>query len=80
MKTINFEDALHKRPFRAFQLHMDGGDKIPVKHPECVVFSDSKNTAVVMEGEHFHIVDVAHIGSLSFSRLAGKGKAASEKS
>ncbi len=72
MKPINFEDALNKRPFRAFQLHLDSGDKIPVTHPECVLFSESKNTAVVVEGEHFHIVDIAHIGSVSFARASGK--------
>lgn len=66
MKTI--EDALHKRPFKPFRIHMDNGDKIEVKHPEVVAFSQSKNTAVVWEGEHFHIVDISHIGSLSFSK------------
>jgi hypothetical protein len=72
MKAVNIEDALHKRPFKPFQLHMDNGDKIPVKHPECLAFSESKSTAVVVEGEHFHIVDLAHISSLAFARLASK--------
>jgi hypothetical protein len=72
MKTINLEDALHKRPFKPFQIHMNSGDKIAVKHPELVAFSPSKNTAVIWEGEHFHIVDIAHIGSLSFSKVTFK--------
>ena len=72
MKPINLEDALHKRPFKPFQIHMNSGDRIAVKHPELVSFSPSKNTAVVWEGEHFHIVDIAHIGSLSFSKMTFK--------
>lgn len=77
MKTINLEDALHKRPFKPFQIHMDGGDRIVVKHPELVAFSPSKSTAVIWEGESFHIVDISHIGSLSFSKVNFKNSSSS---
>jgi hypothetical protein len=76
MKAVNIEDALQKRPFKAFQVHMDSGEKYVVKHPECVAFSASKSTAVVVEGEHFHIVDIEHISSLTFSKTAGKIRSA----
>lgn len=72
MKPINIEDALGKRPFKPFQIHMNSGDRIAVKHPELVAFSPSKSTAVIWEGEHFHIVDITHIGSLSFSKVVLK--------
>lgn len=62
MKVINLGDALLKRPFKPFQIHMNSGDRIAVTHPEVIAFRPSKNTAVIWEGEHFHIVDVAHIG------------------
>ncbi|MEO7299025.1 MAG: hypothetical protein ABI042_10680 [Verrucomicrobiota bacterium] len=77
MKLIKLEDALHKRPFKPFQIHMNSGDRIAVKHPEVIAFSPSKNTAVIWEGDHFHIVDIAHIGSLSFSKVTSKNGSAS---
>lgn len=64
MKTINFQDALHRRPFTAFEVKLDSGLTIAVNHPEQVYFSDSETTVIVVGGEHFHIFDVANISSL----------------
>jgi len=66
MTTVNLEDALNKSPFTPFNIHMDSGKIIHVRHPDFLMFSESKQTAVIVEGEHFHIVDVDHISSISF--------------
>jgi hypothetical protein len=66
MKPANLQDALHREGFKPFDLNLDSGRIIPVKHPDCVLFSESKTTAVIADGEHLHIVDVEHISSLSF--------------
>ena len=66
MKTINIEDALHREPFKAFLLRLDNGKDIKVEHPELVLFTPSKATAVVVEGEHVHVVDVEHARALSY--------------
>ena len=44
---------------------LDSGETIPVKHPDCVLFTENKAVAVVAEGEHLHIVDLEHISNLS---------------
>lgn len=66
MLTINIEDALNKVPFVPFDLHLDNGRTIHVRHTDFVLFSESKRTAVIAEGERFHIVDVEHVSAISF--------------
>lgn len=66
MMTVNIEDALNRTPFVPFNLPIDNGKLVHVGHPDFVMFSESKRTAVVVEGEHFHIIDVSHISSFSF--------------
>jgi hypothetical protein len=72
MKTVNLQDALRRSPFAPFEVRLDSGLVIAVKHPELVMFSESETTVIVVEGEHFHIFDVANIASL---RLPKKAKA-----
>jgi hypothetical protein len=66
MQVVNIEDALHKSPFTPFDLHVDGRT-IRVRHSDFMLFNRSKRTAVVAEGERFHIIDVDQISSLSFA-------------
>jgi hypothetical protein len=66
MKAVNLVDALHRKKFKPFELKLDSGESIPVKHPDCVLFSENKTVAVVAAGEHFHIVDLEHIANLMF--------------
>ena len=67
MTTVNIEDALNKSPFTPFDIHIDNGKAVHVRHPDFLMFSESKRTAVIVEGERFHIVDVEHISSISFA-------------
>jgi hypothetical protein len=66
MQVVNIEDALHKSPFTPFDIHVDGRT-IRVRHSDFMLFNKSKRTAVVVEGERFHIIDVDQISSLSFA-------------
>jgi len=65
MRAIKLVDALHRQKFKPFDLCLDSGKTITVKHPDCVLFSDDKTVAVVAECEHLHIVDLDHISDLS---------------
>jgi hypothetical protein len=65
MTTVNIEDALNKTPFAPFDIHIDSGKTVHVRHPDFLLFSESKKTVVIVEGERLHIVDVEHISSLS---------------
>lgn len=65
MTTVNIEDALNKTPFSPFDIHVDKGRIIHVRHPDFLLFSESKRTVVIVDGERFHIIDVDHISSLS---------------
>jgi len=64
MKAVNLQDALHKSKFKPFELMLDNGRSIRVKHPDCVLFNNPKTVAVVAEGEHLHIVDLDHVSNL----------------
>ena len=74
MKAVNLEDALKKKPFTPFELHVDNGAGLVIGHPECLMFNQSKTTAVIADGEHFHLIDLEHISSLSYKRRANTGK------
>lgn len=68
MRAINLVDALHRKKFKPFVLCLDSGETIPVKHPDCVLFSENKTVAVVADGEHLHIVDLDHVSNLSLNQ------------
>ncbi len=63
MKAINIEDALRQTPFAPFEINVDR-KSIVVRHPEMLQFNDSRTAMVVVEGDHFHIVDVNHVSSI----------------
>ena len=65
MSVTHIEDALRNRPFAPFELHLDNGKLVRVTHPDCVLITPSKRTAVVAEGDHLHIMDMDHISSLT---------------
>ena len=69
MKTINIEDALHREPFKPFLPRLDNGKAIKVEHPELVLFTPSRTTAVVVEGEHGRVIDVEHIRILDVALI-----------
>jgi transcriptional antiterminator Rof (Rho-off) len=68
MRAVNFADALQREKFTPFELCLDSGKIIQVKHSDCVLFSENKSVAVVAEGEHLHIVDLDHIANLSLKQ------------
>jgi len=65
MKAVSLLDALHTAPFKPFDLCLDNGKVVRVKHPELVFFNETKTTAVVADGDHLHIVDLDHVSSLA---------------
>ncbi len=67
MTATHLEDALNQTPFKSFELHLDNGKTVGVNHPDCILLTLNKQTAVVDDGERLHILDVDHISSLSFN-------------
>jgi hypothetical protein len=67
MTATNLEDALHQKPFKPLELHLDNGKTVHVKHPDCVLLTLNKQTAVVDDGDRLHIMGLDHISSLSFA-------------
>jgi hypothetical protein len=75
MKLANLEAALNKRPFRPFEIRVDG-ERIVVGHPEQVFLAENKSTAIIDVTERIHILDVAQITKLALlRRSADRGKA-----
>lgn len=71
MKVVSLEAALQRRPFRPFELRIDG-EVIRVAHPEQVLFAEGKTTLIVVDVEdHVHILDVGQISKLRL--LPGHG-------
>ena len=67
MKALNLLDALNKPRFKAFDLCLDNGRIIRVKHSDCVLLNESRTIAVIADGEHLHIVDLDHVSNLALA-------------
>jgi hypothetical protein len=67
MKAVNLEAALHAKPFRPFELRVDG-EVIVVRHPEQVLFAENKTSVVVDVEDRIHIFDVGYISKISLLR------------
>ncbi len=64
MKRVNLEAALSKRPFRPFEIRVDG-EVIRVRHPEQTLFAEGKTTLIVVDSEdHVHLLDVDQISKI----------------
>ena len=75
MKLANLEAALNARPFRAFELRVDG-EAIPVRHPEQVFLAERKTTVIIDVGDRIHICDVGEISKLALLRRQSSGPTA----
>lgn len=65
MQVKTLEEALQNTPFRPFNIHTDGR-VIRVQHPEQVLITPNKTTAVVAgSDDSLAILDLDHISSLS---------------
>ena len=67
MKVVNLEAALANRPFRPFQIRVDG-EVIMVRHPEQVFLAEKKTTVIIDVGDRIHIMDVAQIKKVALLR------------
>ena len=64
MNAENILDLIHRAPFRPLELELDNGRKINVKHPDFILFAESKRVAIVTEGDHFHLIDLEHVSTV----------------
>jgi hypothetical protein len=67
VKVQNLEAALHARPFRPFEIRVDG-ESIRVEHSEQVFLAEKKTTAIVDVGERIHIFDLDKISKIVLLR------------
>lgn len=68
MRPKDLEDALSTVPFIPFEIHLDG-KTIEVAHPEQVLLTHSKSTAVIVPNDdRIHVVSVPHISSVTLRR------------
>jgi hypothetical protein len=60
----NLEAALNRRPFKPFEIRVDG-EVLTVDHPEQVLLTQEKSTVVVADRqEHLHIFDSDQISKI----------------
>jgi hypothetical protein len=46
VKAVPLQDALHKPKFKPSDVVLDSGRSVRVKHPDCVLFNESRTIAV----------------------------------
>jgi len=79
VKLANLDAALNKRPFRPFEVRVDG-DIVVVRHPEQVLFAEGRTTFIVVDPEdHVHILDVAQISKIRLLPRRGSSGSANGK-
>ena len=74
MKVTNLEAALKARPFRPFEIRVDG-EAISVRHPEQVFLAEQKTTAIIDARDRIHIFDVAAISKIALLRGSSSKRA-----
>jgi hypothetical protein len=68
MRPTPLEEAIRNDPFRPFDIHTDSRS-ISISHPEQILLTPDKSTAVVVGPEdHIVIVDVDRISSLTLTK------------
>ena len=73
MKLANLEAALAKRPFRPFEIRVDG-EVIPVHHPEQVLLAEQKTTVIIDAVQKIHILDLNQISKVTILRRGASTK------
>ena len=59
------KDAVTRRPFRPFTIHVDGGRNIDVcREDEVVLHPKTKRTMILFVDEGVEIIDIGHISAL----------------
>jgi len=84
MTKYAVHSTLHAEPFKPFSLRLTDGSLVRVPHPEFIVLSQGRRTAVVnTQGEKFSIVDLALVTAIEFNPANGRthtpGKAKSRR-
>lgn len=77
MTANRIRELLHAVPFRPFKIHLPGGEKIRVPHPDIMSIAPSGRFAVVIgPKDETHTVDVFRITALEEepSRAGKAGK------
>ena len=75
MRLANLEAVLNARPFRPFEIRVDG-EAIVVRHPEQVFLAERKATVIIDVGDRIHIFDLGHISKLALLRRPSGSAAA----
>lgn len=67
MSAADIFRALAKRPFRPFRMALSSGEEIPVQNHDAVLVNQSRTTILTLDGDNWHIVDLAHVAKLTFT-------------
>ena len=73
MTATRIKEALHKTPFRPFELVQDGVRAVRVQHPDCLMFAAANTVCVVAEGrDSLQILELNHVSGLSYTPFKGR--------
>ncbi len=61
METETIEDALSQAPF---EIQLENGTKLRVKHSDFCCFSEDRQTIIVFVGKHYHVVPIKKITTI----------------
>jgi hypothetical protein len=64
MKVTNLDAVLERRPFRPFEVRVEG-EALQVLHPEQFMFAEGRSSVIIVDPEdHIHILDVDQISKI----------------
>lgn len=80
MEASDIKKMRDRAPFRAFQLHLTNGEKLPVRHPELLSMPTEvePDLFVVWVGSDWNLVDPGQVARVSL--LHAKTKRAARQS
>ncbi|MCX8090822.1 MAG: hypothetical protein N3I86_07795 [Verrucomicrobiae bacterium] len=59
--------ALNARPFKPFRITLTTGEEVPVNNRDSVLVNASRTSILTLDGDDWHIVDLAHVAKLTFT-------------
>ncbi|MEX2140531.1 MAG: hypothetical protein WD894_14810 [Pirellulales bacterium] len=72
MDIQGVREAIHRQPFKPFEIRLADGRSIPVRHPDFVAIGQ-RRIVVIAEDDSSSIIEPILIVSLDYSSETGKG-------
>jgi hypothetical protein len=70
MNASYFRELLHRQPFEPFAVHLSNGEIHAVRHPECLVVTNTRLVLVDPEADRITVCSLLHVASVQMLQSA----------